>query len=152
VVPNDESTNRSRTFVPHLCLFRKNPANLVIVRRTKIMRVDADIQKTPQSVSGYIILSKVLRARSEQRLPIHATDRDFAQRANREQRLPDVLAIGGSRHELTTGSREIQPALLLSWSSGVSALGSISRRDSAQPWFLHVGTPSVGSSHCVKIM
>jgi hypothetical protein len=51
---------------------------------------------------------------------------------------------------LTTSSREIQSALSLSWFSGVSALGTTLRRDSAQPWLLQVGTPSFGSSHCVK--
>ena len=65
----------------------------------------------------------VARARSERHLPFHARDRDF---------------------------REIQPALLLSWFSGVSAVGTILRRDSTQPWLLQVGTPSFGSSHCVK--
>jgi len=30
------------------------------------------------------------------------------------------------------------------------AFGTILRRDSAQPWLLQVGTPSFGSSHCVK--
>jgi hypothetical protein len=99
---------------------------------------------------GYIVLSKVLRARSEQRLLVHARDRDFAQHANREQKSLDVQVIGGSRHGLTTSSREIQPALSLSWFSGVSALGTILRRDSAQPWLLQVGTPSFGSSHRVK--
>ena len=64
---------------------------------------------------GHIVLPKALRARSGQRLLIHARDRDFAQRASREQRLRDVQAIGGSRHGLTTSSREIQPALSLSW-------------------------------------
>ncbi len=80
----------------------------------------------------------------------HARDRDFVQHANRGQKPPDVQAIGGSRHGLTTSSREIQPALLLSWFSGVSDVGTILRRDSAQPWLLQVGTPSFGSSHCVK--
>jgi hypothetical protein len=68
---------------------------------------------------GCIVLPKVPHAQSERHLLIHARDRDFAQRANREQRLPDVQAIGGSRRGLTTGSREIQPALSLSWFFGI---------------------------------
>src|ERR1039457_6654218 len=99
---------------------------------------------------GCIVLPKVPHAQSERHLLIHARDRDFAQHANREQKSLDVQVIGGSRHGLTTGSREIQPAQLLSWFSGASACGTISRRDSAQPWLLQVGTPSFGSSHCVK--
>ena len=59
------------------------------------------------------------RARSGRHLLIHARDRDFAQRANRGQRLPDVRVIGGSRHGLTKGSREIQPALSLSSFFGI---------------------------------
>ncbi len=99
---------------------------------------------------GCIVLPKALRDRSERHPLIHGRDRDFAQRASREQRLRDVQAIGESRRGLTTGSREIQSALSLSWFSGVSAFGTTLRRDSAQPWLLQVGTPSFGSSHCVK--
>jgi len=83
-------------------------------------------------------------------LLIHARDRDFVRHGNREQKSLGAQVIGGSRPGLTTSSREIQPALSLSWSCGESALGTILRRDSAQPWPLQVGTPSFGSSHCVR--
>ena len=39
---------------------------------------------------------------------IHARDRDFAQHANRRQRVPDIRVIGGSRPGLTKDSREIR--------------------------------------------
>src|ERR1022692_5252791 len=99
---------------------------------------------------AHIVLPPAPHVRSGQRRLIHATGLDFAQLANREQKSRDVQVIGVSRHGLTTSSREIQPALLLSWFSGASAFGTILRRDSAQPWLLQVETPSVGSSHCVK--
>jgi hypothetical protein len=99
---------------------------------------------------GYIVLPKGHRARSERHLPFHARDRDFVQHANRGQKPPDVQAIEVSRHGLTTSFREIQPALSLSCFPGASALGTILCRDSAQPCVLQVGTPSFGSSHCVR--
>lgn len=68
---------------------------------------------------GCIVLPRARRARSGRRLLIHARERDFALRASRAQRLPDVQAIGGPRHGLTAGSREIQPALSLSWFFGI---------------------------------
>src|SRR5579871_728834 len=68
---------------------------------------------------GYTVLPKALRDRSERHPLIHGRDRDSALRASQEQRLPDVQAIGGSRRGLTAGSREIQPALSLSWFFGI---------------------------------
>ena len=99
---------------------------------------------------GYTVLPTELRGRSRRRLLIHARDLDLAQRATRERRLRDVQAIGGSRHGLTASSREIQSALSLSCFPGLSALGTFLRRDSAQACVLQVGTPSFGSSHCVR--
>jgi len=68
---------------------------------------------------GYIFLPTVLRDRSERHLLIHGRDRGFAQHANLGQKPPDVQMIGGSHRGLTTGSREIQPALSLSWFFGI---------------------------------
>src|ERR1022692_412170 len=99
---------------------------------------------------AHIVLPTAPHVRSRRLRLIHAKGLDFAQHANREQKSRDVQVIGGSRHGLTTSSREIQPALSLSWFSGESDVGTILRRDSAQPWLLQVGTPSFGSSHCVK--
>jgi hypothetical protein len=84
-----------------------------------------------------IVLPKVPHARSEPHLPIQTRDRDFTQRARLEQKSLDVPVILGSRHGLKT--------------SGASVFGTILLRDSAQSALVQAGTPSSGSSHCLKI-
>ena len=73
-------------------------------------------QERSDSVAEATVRRYVRERKQELGLTSHET---FVPRANREQRLPDVQAIGGSRHGSTTSSREIQPALSLSWFFGI---------------------------------
>src|SRR5208337_1115101 len=68
---------------------------------------------------AHIVLPKGRRARSGRLPPTYVQGREFALRANRAQRLRDGRAIGVSRLGLTASSREIQPALSLSWFFGI---------------------------------
>ena len=87
---------------------RRRMAKLIAAFRSTQASDNASILQFKQDQYPHRPRVRARGARPDDTYLIHARDRDFAQHANRGQRVPDVRVIGGSRPGLTKDSREIR--------------------------------------------